>query len=1568
METSHTKPQHLRHCFQADSHGFANPSSLSVRSDFEVIGEGSEKIYSSGRFKGEQIYSTIDPLQFLDMRPHTISGPLGGRRLGKKCVQARRETKSFKNTVASTFDRCLVARFVEANTSFPCSINRKNPPMSVLPSSSDHGGQPTTPSNFARGASFSEINDGSEIHGQSRVELHGVNSRKTRIRRLLLAVQVLDVYVDKLAFRAIRWQRTKEDHDRVGTSGWVGCGTMALDGQGGDARYHEDDKAPNDEKARRWRPKDMITSSSEISNSTNSISSLIDQFFGVCGRVTSEDRTTKDKSKYVRMLPSLQSHSSKPSVSDRVCIINRFARSMVRELAQVTSIQAAGAENAERSDLIPEAHTWRPEDNTSSSTALVVTRHTLLSTLALTGKAESPYVQRARSSSSLQHQLTAELRWQAAMCMTHSKLADASERYAAMLTCKRIETASKSRASEAIRVHRIQLARQRAAYEAALCETIASLFSDRVLSPGVQQSLTIVPFSRQTAPGVTTLPHPAITINSIGNTEASGNMLSTSENTSDRLFSLPSLSASQVEIESSAVLSHEYMLVACATSLLADIRRHEARCDFRSLAVGMLPAHNRKYMWVEKCATPAHAGLENGGQASSQGENGSGKHDSYLGTEQAHSASQIKTMTESRIAQKQGPECNLLCQRCSAVHSVGDKVEAQFGRGHIWFFGRVTRFHKGAVAYDVKYDDGDFDLALPGRFIRVPWTIDHSLKIAGKLANTSKGDNYVSVQEIIDPPDDFASDDHLATLLIPRHSMAILEASVGHCTSMVASASRDLTTNPTNSSTDTHLASNESLDDVVRSLQVSIADFAPPPLHVLQSNEEPEAPHRSAELCPYLDRKHHHPALKTVEDELQCELDSAEAQINSKHRQASEVHPVECAIDKLLEQTITFEVGSLLGRALDSLCYDHLEHAESTNGGAALFDSLDVNPNFPNLRADHPVDMLQPMGAVSDCLHQRDFNANLIEKQENVSVGGSFSPLVFRASLKGSVSPCARSVSTWPFECLGNLNGDAVVVVSRGYVAEKNHSARSRSDDETLSDEYAKLIGLSSYDYVEAAEVRKFLILHTFLRKKAVPPVKQIKLDHSTIVKNIVNYDLVEEVYPGTAFPLRSAAETHASNEVCEPCAQELSAFCSKGSKHSEIMDTDTGIREARIYQAPNLHDSLIQDQQLAFPLQVSKSPNWESARQVQNPKELSFRLLCNAPTPLARHDAMFLDPLLCDNSMLLRISEYDVIESASQVDARWDKANRGAESVSNPKSADFMMSETFHRLLMESFAAACEFEPSWIRRNYDPIVSADFFDAVLFNDELGVYDFAPSREKGLVSPIQPDSSMLEHSDCDWSTAVGAYAAWLVSGGEESKALAYDLADAANQSARELASSLLEIFIDMEQHCDASALNFFVTSPKVDRLSLKGTLEQAQIHRHAVFDALAELFIERCCIQSSPVAVACSNWFKHPGFAGQPFQPKEVALANAARMVSSSEILTGNLSIDAVILLNENQIRAQELQICVQLSDTLVKKLLQATIALHAPILRLQPERHGKGAQEPIADSASKLSRVDALT
>ena len=55
-----------------------------------------------------------------------------------------------------------------------------------------------------------------------------------------------------------------------------------------------------------------------------------------------------------------------------------------------------------------------------------------------------------------------------------------------------------------------------------------------------------------------------------------------------------------------------------------------------------------------------------------------------------------------------------------AVHNVGDRIEAQFGRGRMWFFGRVIRLDENFSAYDVKYDDGDIDIALPGRFVRVP--------------------------------------------------------------------------------------------------------------------------------------------------------------------------------------------------------------------------------------------------------------------------------------------------------------------------------------------------------------------------------------------------------------------------------------------------------------------------------------------------------------------------------------------------------------------------------------------------------------------------------------------------------------------------------------------------------------------------------------------------------------------------------------------------------------------------------------------------------------------------------
>ncbi|KAJ1457160.1 hypothetical protein M885DRAFT_563219 [Pelagophyceae sp. CCMP2097] len=50
---------------------------------------------------------------------------------------------------------------------------------------------------------------------------------------------------------------------------------------------------------------------------------------------------------------------------------------------------------------------------------------------------------------------------------------------------------------------------------------------------------------------------------------------------------------------------------------------------------------------------------------------------------------------------------------------VGDRVEAQFGRGDIAFQGCVAKVCDGGRSYDVEYDDGDVEMRLPARFVRL---------------------------------------------------------------------------------------------------------------------------------------------------------------------------------------------------------------------------------------------------------------------------------------------------------------------------------------------------------------------------------------------------------------------------------------------------------------------------------------------------------------------------------------------------------------------------------------------------------------------------------------------------------------------------------------------------------------------------------------------------------------------------------------------------------------------------------------------------------------------------------
>lgn len=57
-------------------------------------------------------------------------------------------------------------------------------------------------------------------------------------------------------------------------------------------------------------------------------------------------------------------------------------------------------------------------------------------------------------------------------------------------------------------------------------------------------------------------------------------------------------------------------------------------------------------------------------------------------------------------------------QRLPAI-LVGERVEAQFGRGDEWYKGRVTRVRGNGAAVDVEYEDGDTEMSLPSRFVRL---------------------------------------------------------------------------------------------------------------------------------------------------------------------------------------------------------------------------------------------------------------------------------------------------------------------------------------------------------------------------------------------------------------------------------------------------------------------------------------------------------------------------------------------------------------------------------------------------------------------------------------------------------------------------------------------------------------------------------------------------------------------------------------------------------------------------------------------------------------------------------
>jgi hypothetical protein len=205
-----------------------------------------------------------------------------------------------------------------------------------------------------------------------------------------------------------------------------------------------------------------------------------------------------------------------------------------------------------------------------------------------------------------------------------------------------------------------------------------------------------------------------------------------------------------------------------------------------------------------------------------------------------------------------------------------------------------------------------------------------------------------------------------------------------------------------------------------------------------------------------------------------------------------------------------------------------------------------------------------------------------------------------------------------------------------------------------------------------------------------------------------------------------------------------------------------------------------------------------------------------------------------------------------------------------------------------------------------------------------------PSKDGVCVqrSTAEASSFAPEQAPRDWSQAVAVYALWLTSSLESSGGLTHNLCNVTSCTSERLATALLELFIDTEQRCDAQSLDFSVNHLAGDLPLTGGSREQAQIHRHAIFDALAEAATKRFYDARGSIT-ALFRWFKQPG--------EEFCQIRAATLIASVSPVTPSKPI--LEILGPGQIEGYERGICLSFADRLLNEHLRIAMAVLADAL-----------------------------
>ena len=868
-------------------------------------------------------------------------------------------------------------------------------------------------------------------------------------------------------------------------------------------------------------------------------------------------------------------------------------------------------------------------------------------------------------------------------------------------------------------------------------------------------------------------------------------------------------------------------------------------------------------------------------------------------------------------------------------HVVGDRVEAQFGRGRAWFLGHVVGVCGGGSAYDIMYDDGDIDVALPARFVRDPLVI-------ALLHSASIDDSPVAEQ-----------------LSTPQNNMSGMKVDV---------LGRDFARRGNGcllpDSSGTTQRSNEWIqDDIARSRSIAVVacpnrekrrseDFRKNSFPACCPDESTEfldlnsadhlAPRASLEkggsldgkeqnqTAAAIDAKDRRAALESMRGGLQREVQACEGIVQPAKEQPKSPAPKKDAPGR----------AAFLAGCLNSLGYDHIECLDLVPSWLRK-GKINNNEKFDSHSFTSAMPALRP---VEDHADSFDLNRSISDK----------------------ISIYADSFASRTNELAGVIRAPTDVV------AAKKCTMREKVLPAAFFFEYfrRKTIHVdlhyhrAVYNRIEAAELPKFGFGRLELWQYADASTSFFAAhSHLNFSRSLVSYDFIQDVELCIESVVQRRDEpdrvidrgTMAISNI--PLLGEQGGINSptscydpsllRGYDVEEVAFMPGGITQPpgafHICQpsippeySPGPDPQIPVSPQIPFEAEISQRRGVRSSLSIM--KSSLDPVDPDASTPLARHDF--------SSSILHTVRANDFNEEANvarvlpQAEHRlsvllpfdYDAQTLHDEATPTPDNETPGNSLVLSRLLetvvdrlvdhtlRQSITATrhCSvFQPKALDVNTHPILSACNLQE-------------PSKDGVCVqrSTAEASSFAPEQAPRDWSQAVAVYALWLTSSLESSGGLTHNLCNVTSCTSERLATALLELFIDTEQRCDAQSLDFSVNHLAGDLPLTGGSREQAQIHRHAIFDALAEAATKRFYDARGSIT-ALFRWFKQPG--------EEFCQIRPATLIASVSPVTPSKPI--LEILGPGQIEGYERGICLSFADRLLNEHLRIAMAVLADAL-----------------------------